>query len=262
MLDVQYTDDLQAAGLSEEQAVVYEGLLRRGETTASQLAKELPTTLSRPLVYKVLDELIESDLAEKHDPDKGVATFVAKHPTAITKTIDAKKAAIEQTKAQFASTAGRLASLYNMTEGKPGVQFYEGKDGVWEVLMDSLSASEEILSYADTEAVDQYIPDLNAEYSTLREDKKVEKRALVIDSPQARSFLKSYDGTVTHVKLIQADQGFIPFQTIMQIYDNKISYITLTNEYLIGLIVTDQYIANTHKYLFNSMWQLSRGEEI
>ena len=262
MIELSYTNDITAAGLSTEQAVVYEGLLRLGSSTASALAKQLPRHLSRPLVYKVLDELIAAKLVEKHDPPQGVATFTAHHPNTISDLIESRKASIEQTKAQFASTAGRLASLYNLREGKPGVQFYEGKDGVWDVLMDSMTASEEILTYADLEAIAKYIPDLNAEYSTLREEKNVQKRGLVIDSPQARKFIRSYDGNVTHTKLIPAQTDYVPFQTITQIYDNKISYITLTDTYLIGAIITDQYIANTHKYLFESLWQLSSGEEI
>jgi hypothetical protein len=52
------------------------------------------------------------------------------------------------------------------------------------------------------------------------------------------------------------------FQSVMQIYDNKVSYITLTDDYLVGIIITDQYIADTHKYLFESLWELSSGEVI
>jgi len=150
--------------------------------------------------------------------------------------------------------------LFNLSVGKPGVQFYEGEDGVWEVLLDSLTASEEILTYADPEAIAKYIPALNAEYSTMREDQNVKKRGLVIDSPEARKFLKSYDGKVTGTKLIKGKENMPDFQTIMQIYDNKVSYITLTDEYLVGIIITDQFIANTHKYLFESLWELSSGD--
>jgi hypothetical protein len=128
--------------------------------------------------------------------------------------------------------------------------------------MDSLAASEEILTYADLEAIAKYIPDLNAEYSAIREDQDVKKRGLVIDSPEARKFLKSYDGEVTGTKLITSTDSVVPFQTIMQIYDNKVSYITLTNEYLVGIIITDQFIANTHKYLFESLWKCSSGDVV
>jgi len=262
MIQLEYTQNLTDAGLSNDQAVVYETLLKLGESQASKLAKSVPTSLSRPLVYKVLEELIGLDLATKADSKGKVATFTPKHPVAISKIIDEQKERIEHTKKQFLTTSGKLSSLFNLSVGKPGVQFYEGKDGIWDVLMDSMNATEEILTYADLEAIAKYIPELNAEYSVLREEKDVKKRGLVIDSPAARKFLASYDGEVTHTKLISGTEATVPFQTVMQIYDNKVSYITLTDEYLVGIIITDHFIANTHKYLFESLWKRSHGEEV
>lgn len=262
MIQLEYTKEITDTSLSKEQAIVYEVLLKLGESPASAIAKAIPsgTTLSRPLVYKVLEELIGLDLTTKSDEAGKIATFIPKHPVAITKVIDKQKERIEQTKKQFLTTSGKLSSLFNLSVGKPGVQFYEGKDGVWEVLMDSLTATEEILAYSDIDAIKKYIPDLNAEYATMREDQNVKKRALVIDSAEARKFLKSYKPEVTQQKLITSQSDARAFQTTMQIYDNKVSYITLTDDYLVGIIITDQFIADTHKYLFESMWECSSGE--
>lgn len=261
MIQLEYTKEITDTGLSKEQSVVYEVLLKLGESPASAVAKAIPngTTLSRPLIYKVLEELIGLDLASKSDEAGKIAKFTPKHPVAITKVIDKQKERIEHTKKQFLTTSGKLSSLFNLSVGKPGVQFYEGEDGVWEVLMDSLTATEEILAYSDLDAIAKYIPALNAEYATMREDMGVKKRALVIDSPHARAFLKSYNPEVTTQKLIKADDNTLALQTTMQIYNNKVSYITLTGEYLMGIIITDQNIANTHKYLFESLWKLSSG---
>jgi len=264
MIQLEYTKEITDTGLTKEQAIVYEVLLKLGESPASTIARAVPsgTTLSRPLVYKVLEELIQLDLAQKTEESKKISTFIPKHPVAITKVIDSQKERIERTKKQFLSTSGKLSSLFNLSVGKPGVQFYEGKDGIWEVLLDSMTATEEILTYADLEAIAKYIPEINAEYSALREEKNVKKRGLVIDSPEARRFLKSYDGEVTHTKLIASTEGVVPFQTVVQIYDNRVSYITLTDEYLMSIMITDQFIANTHKYLFESMWKCSSGDVV
>lgn len=264
MIQLEYTNEIVDTGLSKEQAIVYEVLLKLGESAASVIVKSIPsgTTLSRPLVYKVLEELIELDLASKANEAGKIAKFTPKHPVAITKVIDKQREKIEHTKKQFLTTSGKLSSLFNLSVGKPGVQFYEGKDGVWEVLLDSLTASEEILSYADTDAVSKYIPDLNAEYSTMREDQQVKKRVMIMDSPAGRKFMDSYDHGITKAKLMRTTGERPHFQSVMQIYDNKISYITLTDEYLIGIVITDQYLADTHKYLFESMWDLSSGEVV
>lgn len=264
MIQLEYTKEITDTGLSKEQAVVYEVLLKLGESPASTIAKAIPsgTTLSRPLVYKVLEELIGLDLASKSEETGKIAKFTPKHPVAITKVIDEQKERIERTKKQFLVTSGKLSSLFNLSVGKPGVQFYEGEDGVWEVLMDSLTATEEILSYADTDAVSKYIPALNAEYSVAREEKKVCKRVMIMDSPAGRKFMSSYDHGITKAKLMRSTGKRPHFQSVMQIYDNKVSYITLTDDYLVGIIITDQYIADTHKYLFESLWELSSGEVI
>lgn len=264
MQQLEYTKELTSAGLLQEESVVYEVLLRIGEQPASKISLEIPSVypLSRPMVYKVLEELEKKDLVDKISPKSGVATFLAKHPVSIKTELDRKKEEIETIKSQFGIVSGKLSSLFNLSSGRPGVQYFEGKDGVWEVLMDSLTATEEIFSYADLEAISRYIPDLNAEYSAAREDKHIKKRGLVIDSPEARKFLKSYDGNVTTTKLIKHIGDTPNFQTIMQVYDNKVSYITLTDAYLVGIIITDQFIANTHKYLFESMWSSSTGEVV
>lgn len=264
MIDLEYTQDLTSIGLSREQAVVYEVLLKIGESPVRAISKALPAEvqISRPLVYKVLEELVALDAVAKTDAKGKIALFAPKHPNALAKVIDEQKERIERVKKQFVATSGKLSSLFNLSVGKPGVQFFEGEDGIWEVLMDSMNATEEILSYADIDAVEKYIPDLNAEYSAMREEQTVYKRVMLVDSKQGRDFISSYDHNVTKAKLIKSTEGQLYFQSIIQIYDNKISYITLTDEYLIGIIITNQNIADTHKYLFESLWGCSEGEEV
>ena len=70
--------------------------------------------------------------------------------------------------------------------------------------------------------------------------KKIKKKGIVVDTPFARTFLKNYAPGVTETKLIERDMS--AFHTVMQIYDGKISYITLSEENLIGVIIADPRI--------------------
>jgi len=263
-MELQFNSTLQDAGLSTDQAVIYELLIKLGQKPASDLTKSLPNThsLSRPQVYKVLDELIARGLVEKHNPAGKVASFSVTHPENLEKQIHIEKQRRDEQFERANKHLPQLTSLFNLTAGKPGVQYFEGKDGLWQVLEDTLTATEEILTYADVEAINQYIPELNAEYVALREDKHVKKRGLVVDSPAARKFLASYTWQVTTTKLIPRTAALGVFQTIIQIYDNKVSYMTMSEHHLIGIIITDQFIANTHKFLFESMWQVASGEVV
>ena len=81
----------------------------------------------------------------------------------------------------------------------------------------------------------------------------------MIDTPFARKYLTNYFLEITDTKLIKYDAP--PFQNIIQIYDNKISYITLNEKFMIGIIISDKSIYETHKYLFEFMWQNTSGIE-
>jgi len=93
MITLEYTKEITDTGISKEQAIVYETLLKLGESQASVITKAIPsgTALSRPLVYKVLDELILLDLVEKREQKGKTMRFAPKHPIAITKVIEEQK---------------------------------------------------------------------------------------------------------------------------------------------------------------------------
>ena len=74
----------------------------------------------------------------------------------------------------------------------------------------------------------------------------------MLDTPFARDFLKDYHKQTTDIRLIKQDSS--PFHSVMQIYDNKISYITLSDKEMIGVIIEDPHIFEMHKYLFEYSW--------
>ena len=245
-----YEESLQQTGLSKDQAAVYEVLIQNGPQPARAVHQK--STLSRPLAYKVLDELIALGLAEKNDPPGKVSRFSAAHPLKLKEIADKRFEAAQGAKAAVEGTLGKLISDFNLQSGKPGVRFFEGVDGIREVLDDSLTATTEIYSYADLESIEKYISDINKKYVRDREKKQIKKKGIVVDTPFARTFLKNYAPGVTETKLIERDMS--AFHAVMQIYDGKISYITLSEENLIVVIIADPRIYEMHRELFLHTW--------
>jgi sugar-specific transcriptional regulator TrmB len=60
-----YEQSLLQIGLTKDQAVVYETLVKKGPSPASRIARKTP--FSRPLVYKILGELVEMELVDKKE---------------------------------------------------------------------------------------------------------------------------------------------------------------------------------------------------
>ncbi len=253
MTDLSYQPSLTQSGLTAHQAALYETLIKFGALPASRIALE--ARLSRPLAYKVLDDLVEIGLVEKVEKPRSVAKFSAVHPLKLKEIADKRFETAQNAKLALEGTIGKLISDFNLKSGKPGVQFFEGLDGIKQVLDDSLTAKDEIYAYGDLESIEKYIGDINRAYVREREKNGIKKRGFVFDTPFARKFLKDYAPNVTDTKLLQYEAA--PFQTVMQIYDGKTSYITLSDQNLIGVIISDKRIYEMHRYLFLHLWSIT-----
>jgi len=245
-----YEQTLARAGLTGDQAKVYEILLKHGVLPAGKASTY--AGLKRGLTYKILGELETLGLVAKHEKSGAVARFEAAHPLKLKDLADQKAREAEDAHVALEGVLGTLVSDFNLASGKPGIQFFEGLGGVKKVLDDSLTSKTEIYSYADIEAIVKYIDTINTAYAAKREKLGIKKRGIFLDTPFARKYLADYHAAVTETRFIHYDAP--PFQTIMQIYDGKISYITLQPQKMIGVIIADQHIYEMHKYLFEYLW--------
>lgn len=242
---------LVQAGLTKDQAALYAALLAKGPQTAREATKA--AGVNRTLGYAVLAQLQEIGLVLKADEPGAVAVFSPAHPNTLHERIDAQAQSAERAAIALKSALPDLASAYNLSIGRPGIRFYEGLDGIKEVLEDTLTAKEIIYSYADLDMVEKHIPDINKEYVAKRERLGLKKRALFPDTQENRFVLEGYHVKITDAKLIPTHEH--PFKTVMQIYDGKISYFTLGTDTLVGVIITDPNIYEMHKTLFESLWE-------
>jgi sugar-specific transcriptional regulator TrmB len=249
-------DELTKAGLSEDQAEVYVALLSRGRTTASKLRPF--TSLSRPMLYRILDELIELDLVLKEDKPQMVSQFECAHPVKLREFIDQKRAEVAAREQALENVLTPLISDFTALSGKPGVQFLPGRDGVEKALADTLGASDPIYAYIDTEAIDTHVRDINARYVKERIARGVPKRILMIDSPLAREKARTADGELTDIRVIVGGPAPI-VPAVIEIYGVKVTYITFKDGLYAATIIQDESIYTMHRYLFSRQWESARS---
>jgi|SRR3989344_29439 len=248
-----YEQPLIQAGLSKEQASVYEALLKLGPSPARKIAQNSP--YKRSLVYKILDELIAAGLATKKDEVGKVSVFEPAHPLKLKEFAEKKAEAAKQAQTALDSVLSGLVSDFNLVSGKPGVKFYEGLEGIQKILADSLTAATEIYSYIDNEAVNKHYPKINEEYVGKRNQKQIHKKMLTIDSAYIRVRAKKIDRQTTEIRVIPEGAAF---STVMYIYDNKVSYLSLDKGAVIGILIEHPQIAKMHKELFGALWQTAK----
>lgn len=248
-MELTCQQSLIQSGLDKHQAAVYEALVRTGSLQASKIGHV--AGISRTLTYKVLGELEALGLVEKTDKPKAVATFSAAHPLKLKEAADKRFEEAERAKGVLDGTLGKLISDFNLASGKPGVRFFEGVQGIKQVMDDALTSRTDILSYVDIDAIEREIPDVSREFAKARRRLGLKKKNIGIDTPENRLEIEGYYTDVTEERLIPWPTT--AFGTVMQIYDGKVSYFTL-GEQKIGIVIADPHVYEMHKSLFEFTW--------
>ena len=253
-----YENVLTSVGLTPEQAAVYEILLKNGRRKAAEIAKAFRK--KRGITYKVLEELERKGLVVKKESSGEVTQFEAAHPGNLSDVVEQEERRITSVHSALEGVMSQMVSDFNRIIGKPGVRFYEGIDGMKKVLEDSLAAKETIYAYVDATAVVKYIKEVNDEYAKKREKLGVVKKSIIPDTPTTRSLAKGYHPAVTENRFIRGVTGFS--DTVVQIYDGKVSYIILTPERMLGFIVQNDAIYRMQKSIFELVWNgLTTGQQ-
>ena len=247
---------LSQAGLTKDEALIYETLLTYGPQKASRISQktgllsELP--LKRALVYKILEDLVRIGLVEKSHLEGQVAIFSANHPLKIKDLLEKRREEVAGASLALESVMPSIISQFNLVSGQPGVRFLEGLDGVEEILNDSLNSKTEICTYADMNSVEKYIHDINERYAKKRNQLGIDKRVIMLDDPAVVLHMKTYYPGVTHVRFI--DHTLYPFTSLTEIYDKTVSFVSLTDDKKLGVLIQDESIYKMHLSLFNFIW--------
>lgn len=252
-METSYTKQLVESGLTQNQAILYELLIKSGPLRASNIVRRLGNSLSRPMVYLILNELVSLGLVEKDLMSGKVARFIPAHPTRIQDIAETRRKNADLVADAAASLIPRIVSEYNLATGKPEIYVYEGIKGIEKVLNDSLTSKTIIYTYADIESVVKNIDEINRQYATKRDSLGINKKAILLDTPFAREYMKGYHQEVTDIKLVSVAEA-PPFKSALEIYDGKVAYITFAPDKMIGVIIHDPYLYEMHKYMFEYTW--------
>jgi sugar-specific transcriptional regulator TrmB len=209
--------------------------------------------VGRTLGYVVLDQLEKMGLVEKHD-DKSVTLFTAAHPLKLQENAEKQKAMAEKAVAAVEMALPELSSAFRLASGKPGIEFFEGDVGVARVLNDTLSSKEEIYAYIDTESVAAHADEINRDYVRRRLAKGVHKKMIYPNTPIARERAQANTSPFTEIRLATASKT-MPFHAVMEIYDNKIAYITFAKGTPTATVIHDRELYTMQRFFFEALWQ-------
>lgn len=247
---------LSQIGLTKEQSNVYSLLLEKGFMSAGKLSTL--SGLKRGLTYKILDRLEELELVEKKEKAGSVTFFYPKHPDRLKELFNLKKKELEKTEETFNHSFSQFMSQFNLLEGKPNIQFYEGKSGIEKLYNDINLHKKDILLIRSP--FDNDHPEL--EKLVNKQIKKqiennINTRAItpVVESTADTVSIHDKERLVER-RLVDRDDLMIPAQIV--IYGNKIG-ITGYRDQLITTIIESSDITETFTKIFEFMWKNAKA---
>ncbi len=243
---------LSQLGLSENEALLYELLLESGAMKVRDLVKQ--TGIGRGYAYNVLMQLQQQGLVIAIEGKQ--TSYQAVDPSKLRLLLERRVQEAHRLEEAFTVTLPQMASAFNLSTGKPAIQMFEGLEGIRTVLDDSLQATGEILTIVDPEAVSDEMARIEARYIAKRVAKKIHKRVLMPDTAKAYGPLPDGAAEYTRMRVLPDFVG--DFRTAVEIYDDRMSFITLAGTSIISLLINDKSMTALQRAQFEALWKYGR----
>lgn len=243
---------LADVGFTDKEVSVYISLLELGPQPVSVIARK--SNLNRSTTYVVLESLLKRGVVSKFTRSD-IQHFAATNPESLLAYIERSKKDLEKYHQCIKDLLPHIKSLSNPYTFKPRVSYYEGIEGVKQVMDDTLNAKGEILCYS---ALDKWLSgplgDYIKDYGRRRIfEKKIHLRGLVCDTKIVREYLsKEYPGKLTKTRLLPKNLSI--FDNEINIYNDKMAIVSIHSEEMFGVIIQSQAIADTQKQIFELAW--------
>lgn len=239
----KYLDTLTDLGLKPQEAKVYLACLKLGQSTVGKIADG--AGVQRTFVYDILRDLHA----------KGIISSVLLRGKMHFSAISVEKfKLIQQEKfRKFEALIPEIKAFEMSVGDRPKVQFYEGVDGVFAALNDTLNlpVGSELLAYATGTGLYEQERERSDEYLKQRIKRKIFARSIAPDTLGTRVFTNKNKEQLRETRLVPADK--FNFTNEIDIYGNKTLIMSLQGE-LLAVIIESESVAKTQRMIFELAW--------
>ncbi|MFH0820314.1 MAG: helix-turn-helix domain-containing protein [Candidatus Peregrinibacteria bacterium] len=252
-----YETVLQSIGLRLNEAKAYVTLLHLGAQPASTIARHLK--LKRTTVRVYLEHLVKLGLLKVTSKGR-TQFFTAETPEEVMRSLEAQKNRMmeewDRKMRAFSAIIPELTSIARKDVYVPKVTFYEGLDQLKRMYMDSLGAKTEILCLSKVQDMwDLFGKEYDQWYVKKRVKNKIPVRYIATDTLIEKEERKKDKYFLRESRLISPN--LLDISNEMNIYDDKVSIITLKEE-KIGVLIQSKEIVHSMKVIFENLWRSGR----
>ncbi len=248
-----YVQTLSQAGLSADQALIYEMLIKNGPLPAGKIHQKTP--FKRGLVYKLLEQLEGLGVVTKKTEPGKVAIFEPAHPLKLKELAEKKEDEAKRAQTALQGVLDSMTSDFNMISGKPGVKVYEGLNGIQKVYDEILLRGRNIKILASN--IDRNNSKLSELIDTQTQKQNrlgITTKAIGSENDTSLSDKQLQELKETGIELRYLANFELPGQII--IFKDIVAISALTPE-LVTTVIQNQAITDTMTFIFDTLWGIT-----
>jgi len=234
-------------GFSENESKIYLALLELGSANVAAIANK--SGIKRTSCYIILESLVQKGLVSK-TIIKGKNQYLSEAPDKLLKLSQEREELVKKMLPEF-------NSLYNLSQTKPRIRFYEGQNGYISICEDSIERSDnEILFIGNLDNLHGVVTTEwdNRVYIPTRVKKNKHIRIATLESNSMKNLQKKDKEQLREIRFLPEGTKF---DSSMFIYGDTISIVSSEKE-LMGLIIDSKPIAQMAKSMFEFIWPVAK----
>ncbi len=234
--------ELEKAGLTKNQSLVYLSLLKRGSTGTQNIIKD--SGLHRSRVYDSLEILIKMGLVSY--VIKGFKKyFQASSPENLLKDIDEKRMVIE-------NLLPKLKQLENTEKEEINASIYKGKEGLKTIHLEMLKENGDIYVLNAKGLIFEELPYFIPNFEKERIKKRI-KFICLFDNENIKN--KLIKKPLFKGKVLPKD---IVSNSVVNIFGNKVAIVLWKEKYPTGFMINNKEIADSFRKWFKLIYKFSK----
>lgn len=234
-------NELREAGLTENEAVIYETLLKFGPNHAGEIARR--AGLHRRVVYDAIGRLIEKGLVGSV-MQNNKRLFQAADPVAVVELLKEKQERVQE-------ALPEMQELFMKTREKEEVNFYKGRNGLKTVMEDQIATREEILIIGASPLAYDILQFYFKWFDKRRAESKIKVKII-------------FNKTEKKLKIPLSEIRFLPQKysspLAVNIYGDKIALVLWSKENPFAVVVKNAEMVEGYRKYFDLMWKIARKE--
>jgi sugar-specific transcriptional regulator TrmB len=242
---------LKTLGLPRDAAMIYSLLLMNGPQKASQLVRE--SHITRPLVYRALDELEERNLISSNKKQGRITLFEAMDPRQLRSNLGKEIEDLHLSQSLLDGILPNLLSHFMKQSDKPVFRFEDTLEGIIEIFQSSNFAESTVYQYIDPALMEtERFQKITAKLTNERLKLGTKKVLLYPETPLSHEYLEKYPDFEQY---ISSQVPALP--VILITYDSTVILISLNESGFKGYSLNDPALSSIITLFLKLTWKVS-----